>query len=61
MVARVWCEAVVQRVPEYLDPKDKPEAQDGWPNPADKLTVANATFGRKFEIRSFRWLSPEEV
>ncbi len=61
VVARVWCEAVVQRVPEYLDPTDKPEAQDGWPNDSDKLTVANATFGRKFEIRSFRWLSPEEV
>lgn len=61
VVAKAWCEAVVQRIPEYLDPTDKPEAQDGWPTPSDKLAVANSKFGRKFEIRSFRWLSPNEV
>ncbi|MGE9266649.1 MAG: hypothetical protein ACQKBY_01030, partial [Verrucomicrobiales bacterium] len=26
VVARAWCEAVVQRVPDYLDPADAPEA-----------------------------------
>lgn len=61
IVARAWCEAVVQRVPEYLDPADEPEAQEGWPSPSDSLAPANLEFGRKFEIRSFQWLAPSEV
>jgi hypothetical protein len=51
---RAWCEAVVQRVPDYVDPGDPPEAVTG-------LTETNAIFGRRFEIVQFRWLSPEEV
>jgi hypothetical protein len=54
MESRAWCEAVVQRVPDYVDPADPPEAVAG-------LTETNATFGRRFEIVQFRWLTPEEV
>jgi hypothetical protein len=54
--AKAWCEAVVQRAPEYLDPRDQPELR------AVELTQeANRRFGRRFVITSFRWLSPEEV
>jgi hypothetical protein len=52
--SRVWCEAVVQRVPEYADSADTPEA-------ATSLTPLNQRYGRRFEIVHFRWLSPEEV
>jgi hypothetical protein len=52
--SRAWCEAVVQRVPDYVDPADAPEAATG-------LTPTNQTYGRRFEIVHFRWLSPEEV
>ena len=52
--AKAWCEAVVQRNPEYVDPANPPEASDG-------LTPANETFGRKFSIASFRWLSQDEI
>jgi hypothetical protein len=52
--SRAWCEAVVQRVPDYVDPGDPPEAVTG-------LTETNSAFGRRFEIVQFRWLSPEEV
>lgn len=52
--ARAWCEAVVQRVPDYVDPADPPEASAG-------LRALNALYGRRFRIVSFRWLSPEEV
>ena len=52
--SRAWCEAVVQRVPDYVDAGDPPEAVAG-------LTETNAIFGRRFQIVQFRWLSPEEV
>jgi hypothetical protein len=57
ITARAWCEAVVQRVPEYVDETDLPELA-----PALLRSQANRTFGRRFVIRSFRWLSgPEAV
>ena len=59
--ARAWCEAVIQRVPEYLDSTDRPEASTGWPVSSSKLTTTNTLFGRRFEIRSFRWLTSEEI
>lgn len=54
-IARAWCEAVVQRTPEFLDPTDAPTVR------ADGLNPLNTRFGRRFEIISFRWLSPQEV
>ena len=53
-VTRVWCEAVVQRVPEYL----AAAADEPWDQPEDP---ANRRFGRRYDLVSFRWLSPEEV
>lgn len=61
ITAKAWCEALVQRVPEYVDATDKPEAQDGWPSAGDKLLPVNSRFGRRWEIKSFRWLSGSEV
>jgi hypothetical protein len=52
--AKAWCEAVVQRTPEYVDPTNPPET-------SDTLTPTNTAFGRKFNIVSFRWLSPGEI
>lgn len=54
--AKAWCEAVVQRTPEYLDPKDSPEVKT-----VALQEDANRRFGRRFVITSFRWLSPGEV
>jgi hypothetical protein len=67
VLARAWCEAVVQRLPEYLDPADPPQAADPSPDP-DPLprnvpalaSNANKKFGRRFEIVSFQWLSANE-
>ena len=54
--ARAWCEAVVQRVPEFVDPADAPET------PVASLTCQpNKSFGRRFRIVSFRWLTPREI
>ncbi len=54
LAARAWCEAVAQRLPDYVDPADPPERRDG-------LTAASARFGRRFVVLHFRWLTPEEV
>ncbi|BCX46305.1 hypothetical protein HAHE_02130 [Haloferula helveola] len=54
--ARAWCEAVVQRLPEYLDAEDQPETEQ-----AELAVEANRQFGRKFELVSFRWLTPSEI
>jgi hypothetical protein len=54
VTARSWCEATVQRVPDYVDPADK--AHDSVPKSA-----INLTFGRRFNIISFRYLSPREI
>ncbi len=54
--ARAWCEAVVQRMTDFVDPADDPET------PVASLTrQANQTFGRRFRIVSFRWLDAGEI
>ena len=69
VLARAWCEAIVQRVPEYTDESDGPEVParglnaDGEFSSIDdsELSPINRRFGRKFQIESFRWLSNSEV
>lgn len=56
--SRAWCEAVVQRKADYVDPAD---ASTVLPSSATLSSSANANFGRRFEIISFRWLAPEEI
>ena len=57
---RAWCEAVVQRVPEYFDPSvasgDTPEVA-----PAALVSLLNQTNGRRFKIISFRWLTRSDI
>ncbi|HJM65877.1 MAG: hypothetical protein QF405_03070 [Roseibacillus sp.] len=58
--ARAWCEAVVQRVPEYL------QATGDRGDPASRkqselVNETNRRFGRRFRVVQFRWLSAEEV
>ncbi|PAW70096.1 MAG: hypothetical protein B9S38_08500 [Verrucomicrobiia bacterium Tous-C4TDCM] len=55
IVSRAVCEAVVRRTRDYLDPKDAADLANA---PAAPL---NKTFGRRFEMVSFRWLSPSEI
>ena len=56
VVARAWCEAVVQRVPDYVDDSDANEVKT-----AALTSEANRRYGRKFQISSLRWLNPNEV
>ncbi|BCX46263.1 hypothetical protein HAHE_01710 [Haloferula helveola] len=67
VAARAWCEAIVQRVPEYADPtNDASEpvrlmSTDGAFRDNDALSDTNRKYGRKFVIEGFRWLHPDEV
>lgn len=45
------CEALVQRVPEYMDSSNKPE------DLPQKLNKVNERFGRRFKIISLRWIN----
>ena len=56
VVAKAWCEAVVQRVPDYVSAEDAAHVL-----PADLKSEANKTFGRRFVISSFRWVSSSEL
>ena len=52
---RAWAEAVVQRVPEYIDSTQPAETA-----PA-ALNSTNQIYGRRFEVISFRWLAPTDI
>ena len=58
ITARAYAEAVVQRMPDYVDPVDRPSL-NAYNDPA--AAAANKTFGRRINILSFRWLSPDEI
>jgi Tfp pilus assembly protein PilX len=53
---RAWCEATVQRTPEYFDPTD-----DATVAPADLTGSLNQTYGRRFKVVSFRWLTRSDI
>ena len=53
-VGSAWVEAVVQRVPDYVDATNPPEATAG-------LTGVNAILGRRFQVISLRTLSADEI
>ena len=58
VTGRAWCEAVVQRIPDYVvarsaggnDPEETPAAGS-----------TNADFGRRYQVVSFRWLGPDDI
>ncbi|MCF7733629.1 MAG: hypothetical protein K9N23_18210 [Akkermansiaceae bacterium] len=56
VTATAVCEAVVQRVAEYVDPADPVGTV-----PAALLSEANKFFGRRFLILSYRWLNQDEI
>ncbi len=56
---RAWCEATVQRVPEYFNAA----ADDAATAPAALTDSSNLnqTLGRRFKVVSFRWLTRSDI
>ncbi len=50
---RAWCEAVVQRMADYVAAGDAASASP--------TITANRNFGRRFEVVSFRWLNAQDI
>jgi len=67
VIARAWCEAIVQRVPEYVDATNSPDVparimnDQGVFTDNPSFTDLNKLWGRKFIITSYRWLNKDEV
>ena len=55
VIARAWCEAVVQRTPDFLDPENAADAL------VANLNATNARFGRQLHVTGFRWLGKDEI
>jgi len=54
---RAWCEATVQRVPEYFDAS----ADDAVVLPDELTSALNLRYGRRFKVISFRWLTRSDI
>lgn len=57
VAARAWCEAVVQRLPNYSDTSNAPQLKAADPT----LSLQNKLFGRRMQVINFRWLDPSEI
>ncbi|WOO41046.1 hypothetical protein [Rubellicoccus peritrichatus] len=55
---RAWCEALVQRLPDYVDSAENEPWDDVSAITPNGL---NDTFGRGFKIVQFRWLNKDDV
>ncbi|MGJ8634841.1 MAG: hypothetical protein ACSHX7_13070 [Luteolibacter sp.] len=55
ILAKAYCEAVVQRMPDYIS------LENGAEERGSQLSQTNSTFGRQFAVISFKWLSPDEI
>lgn len=54
MSAHAWCEAVVQRTAEYIDPTLNPED-------TPETGAINYRHGRRFKVVAFRWLTEDDI
>ena len=74
VIAEAWCEATVQRTPDWLIPTNEPVSRQRseYPDsvgdavirqfePNPDLPVINKQQGRRFVIEAFRWLNANEV
>lgn len=58
ILAQAWCEAVVQRTMDYVDPSNNPSDSEFKPDGSKGkgLSDANKVMGRQFRVVSFKWL-----
>ncbi len=63
ILAQAWCEAVVQRTMDYVDPSNDPGDAEYEPDgtKAKGLSRPNRVFGRRFRVVSFKWLDAWDI
>lgn len=63
ILAQAWCEAVVQRTMNYVDPSNDPQDSEYKPDGTrgKGLTDTNKVMGRQFRIVSFKWLDNWDI
>jgi len=61
ITGRAWCEAVVQRLPDYVDSTDNNLSSLGAATMPADTGVINQVMGRRLKIVSFRWLTPADI
>lgn len=76
IMARAWLEATIERTPHYVDHHSSSEPQLYGNRPYDSaltidqstgkhvrgsLTTVNQRFGRKYQLKTLRWLRKEEI
>ena len=62
--SRAWCEAIVQREPEYVDTVTQNSGTNLPDNPAVMPWLANPAnnfFGRRMRLISLHWLNPSDI
>lgn len=55
ILAKAWCEATVRRTRDFVDPADAADIATSPSSPS------NQSFGRRYELVSFRWLAANEI
>ena len=63
ILAQAWCEAVVQRTMNYVDPTNDPADAEYNPDGTKRkgLTKLNRVLGRRFQVVSFEWLDVWDI
>ena len=63
ILAQAWCEAVVQRTMNYVDPTNDPQDAEYKPDgtKGKGLSNTNKVMGRQFRIVSFKWLDNWDI
>lgn len=64
ILAQAWCEAIVQRTAEYVDPGNEAtdtDAKKASGRSTKPLSELNKVMGRKFRIVSFKWLDAWDI
>lgn len=64
ILSQAWCEAIVQRTIDYVDPTNSPEDSELEPDGSasrKKLSQVNKTLGRRFRVVSFKWVDAWDI
>ncbi len=64
ILAQAWCEAIVQRTAEYVDPGNEAtdtDAKKASARGTKPLSDLNKVMGRRFRIVSFKWLDAWDI